>query len=77
MNESAPLHVLVGVDGDRTTGAVLRHAGDLARRLGARLDVVHVIDIGDVAGVVPGGLGAMPVPMDTPEERAAVGGRHG
>ena len=70
---AAPLHVLVGVNG--SSGPVLRQAGDLARRLGARLDIVHVVDLRDLATVVPAGLGAIPPTGSLPEQRAAIDDR--
>ena len=37
-------HILVAVDGSRASGAVARHAYDLAAQLGATCSVLHVLD---------------------------------
>ena len=57
---SAQMHLLVGVDGDPGGWTVLRQAADLARRLGAHLDVAHVNGFGDGTAVSDLG-GAVPV----------------
>lgn len=66
-----PQPVLVGVDGRPAGWSALRQAADLARRLNTHLDVVHIISAENTVGMVPPGLGGMPTPMDTPEERTA------
>lgn len=49
---TAGLHVLVGVDDQPASLAALRQAADLCRRLGAHLDVLHVVDVADRGDIV-------------------------
>lgn len=67
----SPEPVVVGVDGLPAGWAALRQAADLARRLGVRLEVVHIVSAAETVGMVPPGLGARPVQLSTPQERVA------
>lgn len=59
---SRPLHVLVGFAEQRVSVAALRQAADLCRRLGAHLDVVHVVDTATyLSPGDPTGLSGFPV----------------
>ena len=44
--------IVVGTDGSATAGDAVRHAADLARRLGARLHLVTGCDVVDAAKLV-------------------------
>jgi nucleotide-binding universal stress UspA family protein len=55
--------IICGVDGPPDSGLVVNSAGDLARRLGARLIVVHVV--ADVPDPIPPGM-AYVAPMARP-----------
>lgn len=45
--QKSETHIVVGFDGEPQSQAALTFAVDLARRLGAHLDVVHVVDLRD------------------------------
>jgi nucleotide-binding universal stress UspA family protein len=51
--------IICGVDGSPDSRLVVKAAGDLARRLGARLTVVHVV--ADVPDPVPPGMAYAPM----------------
>lgn len=67
--DGSATHVLVGVDGQPAGWAALRQAADLARRLGAHLDVVHIFSLDEIetAGAVPPAFESPPTMVETPE----------
>lgn len=53
-------HLLVALDGGAASQAALDHAVALAAALGARLQVVHVVDATELPPVAPAGSSAQP-----------------
>lgn len=59
----------MGVDGQPAGWSALRQAADLARRLGAHLDVVHIFGLDEMAGIASASFGTASALIAGPDMR--------